>query len=32
MWDVIAKLPQEDFTISAASVQSWVKGREEEQP
>ena len=32
MWDVIARLPQEDFTISAASVQSWIKEREVEEP
>jgi hypothetical protein len=32
MWDVIAKLPQEDFEIPARTVESWIKGREVEEP
>jgi len=32
MWDVIAKLPQDGFAISANEVEAWIKGREEEQP
>ena len=30
MWDVIAKLPQEDFEIPACTVENWIKGRKEE--
>ena len=28
-WDIIAKLPQEDFEIPARTVEDWIKAREE---